>query len=96
VYETCPDCTAAHSCYGCSQALTHDGGSATRLGVEWADRTAKQVGLARDWPAYEGRVAEIARRMIGELGRTEERREELAGLCAARAARRWRWLQGRA
>jgi hypothetical protein len=92
-YESCPECSGQQRCEVCAQSLTHDGGSATRIGREWADRVATTVHDDRPWPAYDGKSADIARRLTGHLTAEHKRAEELARLCHRRAARRWKWLR---
>jgi hypothetical protein len=82
----CPACIA--------QAVMWFGGIARDRGGQWAKRVAAQVGTERDWPPYEGKAADIARRLVSTIDRDEGVREELARLCHAHAA--WWWERLRA
>jgi hypothetical protein len=48
-----------------------------------------QVDIRRPWPAFGGRCAAIATRLVAWLARSDERRDELGRICCWRAGIRW-------
>jgi hypothetical protein len=82
-------------CQPCiDQTVMWIGGQARGIGDRWARWVAAKVGTERDWPAYEGKCADIARRKVASLSQDEGVLEALARRCHAQAA--WRWGQIRA
>jgi hypothetical protein len=58
-------------------------------GERWADRVAPHVDRTKQWPPHEGRAADIARRLVGDLARDAQLLELLAAELATWAAKRW-------
>jgi hypothetical protein len=79
-------------CDACvDQYLSWLGGTAAARGYAWADRVRARLGdrAPAAWPAFEGRCAAIARRLVGGLCRDERVNEQLAERCWAEAKRRY-------
>jgi len=81
-----------------AQRLSYLEGTARARGYAWADRVAatRPELLGQPWPPFEGRCAEIARRLVGDEGSDDaELHETLARACWEDAARRWERLRNR-
>lgn len=80
-------CTYHSAC-----ATEHDAALAAEIGVAWALFVRRQVDVRKPWPAFEGRAAAIAMRLVAGLA-SEPRRTELARICHWRAGLRWEALE---
>jgi hypothetical protein len=94
------DCTCSGRsprCPACvDQALYYLGSTAHVRGEDWAARVAAAGHADKPWPPYEGRAADIARRLVRDIGRDDEATwSALAIRCHAGAASAWARLQER-
>lgn len=64
-------------------------GVAACRGETWAERVAHHVSREHVWPPHDGRAADIARRLVGDLARDPVLVDMLASELARWAARRW-------
>src|SRR6185295_14777352 len=62
------------------------------IGAAWATFVRGQLDARRPWPAFAGRAAAIARRLVAGLA-AEPRRSELARICHWRAGLKWEALE---
>lgn len=94
-----PGCTCGMSsprCEACAeQLLMWLRGTAKMRGETWAKRVAALVGTERDWPAFEGRVVDIARRQVAGLVSDAGVTDRLARECHAFAGWIWGKLRNR-
>jgi hypothetical protein len=89
-----PECTCdgrSPRCQACiDRALYYLGSTAHVRGEDWARRVAAAGHADKPWPPFEGKAAEIARRLVRDLDRDDEAtREALARRCHAGAVREW-------
>ena len=92
---TC-NCPRAQLCADClARELDWSTGVAASRGYAWAESVARRRPdlLAKEWPAPEGRAAELAAAKVVNL--TEDRRvfEQLLELLDREARRRWEQLR---
>jgi len=91
--ERCGDCSPRGPCANYLACRTHrDAAIAADIGVGWARFVWREVDVRQPWPAYRGRCAAIAERLVAWLAETEARRGELARICSWRAAISWSTL----
>ncbi len=64
-------------------------GVAACRGEVWAMDVARRAPIARPWPSYEGRAAELARGKVGDLTPDPALADRLAREVAHWAARWW-------
>lgn len=64
-------------------------GTAACRGERWADEVARVVPRDRPWPAWNDRVAAIARRKVEDMARDERLLVLFAAELATWAAKRW-------
>jgi len=91
--ERCGDCRPGVQCANHRACATHhDAALAAEIGAAWAVFVRRQLDVRKPWPAYEGRAAAIAMRLVEKLA-PEPRRSELARICHWRAGLRWEALE---
>ncbi len=91
--ERCGDCRPGVQCANHQACATHhDAALAAEIGAAWAVFVRRQLDVRKPWPAYEGRAAAIALRLVEKLA-PEPRRSELARICHWRAGLRWEALE---
>jgi hypothetical protein len=92
--ERCGDCAPGKLCPNHLACATQpDAALASEIGAAWASFVRGQVDVRRPWPAFSGRAAAIATRLVAGLARTEPRRGELARIAHWRAGLRWESLE---
>lgn len=98
-----PRCTCAGRSPRCTLcvdlAMRRHGGVADEAGRQWALRVAKATYEGawpppQPWPAREGKVAEIADRLVRGLVGDARIREMLASRCYVAARRQWQEWRG--
>jgi hypothetical protein len=94
--ERCGDCKAGTMCrWHVECHAHHDARMAADIGVGWARFVWLAIDVRRPWPAFHGRCAAIADRLVAWLVKEDEqaRRRQLAEICSWRAAITWEALQ---
>jgi hypothetical protein len=74
-------------------ATQRDASLAAEIGAGWAVFVRGQIALRKPWPAFQGRCAAIALRLVAGLADNDERRLDLARICWWRAGLRWEALE---
>lgn len=91
--ERCGDCAPDRQCANhLACATERDAALAAGIGAAWALFVRGQLDARRPWPAFGGRAAAIALRLVAGLA-PEPRRSELARICHWRAGLRWESLE---
>lgn len=87
--ERCGECKPAARCANHEACATQlDAALASEIGAAWARFTRGQLDARKRWPPFEGRVAEIAVRLVTGLAKGP-RVHELARICHWRAGLVW-------
>ena len=94
--ERCYDCSARGPCaHHAECASKWDASVAADIGIGWASFVWREMDIRRPWPAYEGRCAAVAVRLVAWLATSDERRLELGRICSWRAGITWEALAAR-